>query len=116
MAWNVLLRGLFSCGEEDGGFLNLNEARAGSLFELGQESVDFLAGFNELDLDGQMVRDFEDVRGVKAMRGTESGDAFEDRGAIDAAVEEEVEDAGVDRDTVVLCTVAEVDGNFEGLA
>ena len=63
-----------------------------------------------------MVGDFEDVGGVDAMRRSEAGYAFEDRGSVDAAVEEEVEKAGVDGDAVVFGSVAELDGDFDGLA
>jgi hypothetical protein len=35
---------------------------------------------------------------------------------VDAAVEEKIEEAGVDRDAVVFGAVAEVDGDFDGLS
>jgi hypothetical protein len=49
------------------------------------------------------------------MPGAETGDALDHRGSGDSAVEEEVEDAGVDRNAVMLCSVAEVEGDFNGL-
>ena len=44
-----------------------------------------------------MVGDFDGVGGVHVMVGAETGDALQDRGAGDAAIEEKVEDAGIDR-------------------
>jgi hypothetical protein len=109
-------RFLFLARDKDGGFLHLDDAAAGAFFQLGQELVDFLTGLNELDLDGQMVGDIEDVGGVEAMRRSKAGHSFEDAGTVDAVLEEEIDEAGVDRDSVVFGAVAEVDGDFYGFA
>jgi hypothetical protein len=46
----------------------------------------------------------------------EAGDSLDDGGSRDSAVEEEVEDAGVDGNSVVLGSIAEIEGDFEGFA
>jgi hypothetical protein len=53
--------------------LHLDDAAVGALFEFRQESIDLLTGFNEFDFDGEMVGDFQDVRGVDAVGGSEAG-------------------------------------------
>ena len=103
-------------GYDDGGFLDFDEAGTGTLFEFGQNFVHFFARLNELDLDGEIIGDLEDVRGMEAVRGSESCNTLEDRGACDAAVKKIVENAGVDRDTVMLGSIAQVDRDFNGLS
>ena len=103
-------------GNQDGCLLNLDNAAVGALLHIWKDALDFLAGLNEFDLDGEMVGDFEDVGGVEAVRGAESGYAFEDRGTVDTVLEKEVEQAGVDGDAVVLGAIAEVDGDFDGFS
>jgi len=95
------------------GVLNLDDAAAGALVQFGQEGVDLLARLDELDLDGQVVGDLQDVRGVDAMRGAEAGYAFEHGCAIDAVLEQEVQQGGVDGDAVVLGAIAKIDGDFD---
>lgn len=109
-------RASFFAGDDDGCLLHFDEAAVGALLEFGQEGIDFFFCLDELDLDGEMVGDFEDVRGVETVRGAESGYTFEHRGPVDAVVEEEVEQAGVNRDAVMSGAIAEIDGDFDGFA
>ena len=55
-----------------------------------------------------MVRDLKNMGGMDSMRGAEPGDALEDRCAVDTAVEEEVQEAGVDRNSVMLGSIAQI--------
>jgi len=103
-------------GNDDRGFLNFDEAGAGAQLQLCENVVDLFAGLDELDFDGQIVGDLEDVSRVDAVRLAEAGDAFDDGRAGNAAVKEEVEDAGIDGDSVVLCSIAEIDGDFDGFS
>jgi hypothetical protein len=96
--------------------LYLDEAAVGAILQLGQEGVDFFSGLDELDFDGEMVGNLQDVGGVEAMRGAETGYTLEDRGSVNAVVEEEVEQAGVDRDAVMFGAIAEIDGDLDGFA
>ena len=63
----------------------------------------------------EMVRQFQDVRGVNAVRGSESGHPLERGGAVNAAVKEEVENAGIDGNAVMAGSIAEVNGDFDSL-
>jgi hypothetical protein len=101
-------------GDADGGVLNFDDPAASAALNFGEESFDLFASLEDLDLDGQMVGYFEDVGGVDAMGGAEAGDAFEDGCAVDAILEEEIEEAGVDGDAEVPGSVAKVDGEFDG--
>ena len=56
------------------------------------------------------------MRGVETVLGAESGHALDHRGAGDAAVKEEVQNARVDGNSVVLGSIAQVERNFNGLA
>jgi hypothetical protein len=53
-----------------------------------------------------MVGDFEDVGGVDAVCMAEAGNALYHRGSGDSAMEEKVENAGVDRNSVVFGSIA----------
>jgi hypothetical protein len=63
-----------------------------------------------------MVGDFDQIGRVQVMVRAKAGYAFGDRGSGDAAIEEEVEDAGVERDAVVGGSFAQVDGDFDGFS
>jgi hypothetical protein len=56
-----------------------------------------------------MVGDFQNMGGMDAVGRTKSSNALEHRGAVDSVVEEEVQEAGVHRDSVMLGSIAEVD-------
>jgi hypothetical protein len=102
--------------DEDGGFLQFNEAGTGSFLELGKNGIDFFAGLNEFDFDGQVIGDFENVRRVHAMLCAEARNAFDDGGAGDAGVKEEIEDGRVNRNAVMFGAVAEIERDFHGFA
>lgn len=103
-------------GNDDRGFLDFDKSRAGAHFELGEDFVYFFARLDELDFDGELVRDIEDICGVKAVRVTEACHSFDDGGPGDSLMKEEVEDAGIDGHSVVLGPIAEVEGDFEGFS
>lgn len=97
---------------DDRGFLHFDQAGGGSLFELGKDCIDLFARLDELDLDGKVIGDFEDVGRVHAMRGAESSDSLGHRCAGDSGVEEEIEDRGVDGNAVVFRSITEEERNF----
>ena len=103
-------------GNNDRGFLDFDEARTGPLLEFRQNLVHLFARLNELDFDGEMIGDLEDVRGMNAVPGAESRNALHHRGACDATVKEVVENAGVDRNPVMLRSIAQVERDFNGLS
>jgi hypothetical protein len=76
----------------------------------------FFAGIDEFNLDGQVVGEVENVGGMEAMLGSEAGYAFEYGCAGDSIMEEKVEEAGIDRDAVVFCRIAQVNSDFESFA
>src|SRR5580698_1899226 len=98
-----------SGGHDDRGFLDFDQPATAAFFELRKDGVDLFPCLDEFDLDGQMVRDLQDVRGMHPMRGSKAGYAFDHRGAGDAAVKEIVEDAGVDGDAVMFGSIAEIE-------
>jgi hypothetical protein len=61
-----------------------------------------------------VVGDFQDMRRVYAVTGTEASYALEHGCPGNSATEEEVEDAAVDRDVVLLGTIAHIEGDFYG--
>jgi hypothetical protein len=97
---------------DDRGFLHFDEAGGGSFFELGKDCFDLLARLDELDLDGKVIGDFENVGRVHAMRGAESSDSFGHCRAGNSGVEEEIEDRGVDGNAVVFRSITEEERDF----
>src|ERR1017187_4818394 len=94
------------CWDDHGSFLQLDQAGADPFLELRENGIDFFARFDEFDLDGEMIGNLENMGGMDTVRVAKTGNALGDCGSGDSAVEEEVEDAGVDRNSVVFCTIA----------
>ena len=103
-------------GNNDGGFLDFDEAGSCPLLEFRHNLVHLFARLNELDFDGEMIGDLEDVRGMNAVPGAESRNALDHCGACDAAAKEVVENAGVDRNPVMLRSIAQVERDLNGLS
>ena len=55
--------------------VDLNQAMGGDLGQLRQDLFDLLRGFDELDLDGHLVRNFDQSRGVELVVSAEAGHA-----------------------------------------
>ena len=103
-------------GNDDSGFLDFDQTGAYSLFQLWENAIYSLAGFDKLDLDGQVVGDLQYVGRMDAMRGAKSGHALQYRCSSDAAVKEKVEQAGVDGNAVMFGPVAQVEGDLNCFA
>ena len=99
-----------------GSFLGLDEARAGQFFKLGKDGTDFFMALDELDFDGQLVGDFDQISGVKMVICAETGNALGDRGSGHTAIEKEVENTGVERNALMSGSIAEIDGDFDGFS
>jgi hypothetical protein len=73
MQWDAsILERLVFVRDDNGGFLQINQARSDPLFEFGKSGIDFLSGLDEFDLDGQVIGDLETGSGVN----TRSGQTF----------------------------------------
>jgi hypothetical protein len=102
--------------DEDGCLLHFDDAAAGALFQFRNEGVDLLAGLNELDFDGKVIGDIEEMERVEAVCRTETGNSLEDAGAVNAGMEEKIDQAVVDGNPKVLGAIAKVNGDFDGFA
>jgi len=63
-----------------------------------------------------VIGELKDMGGMNAMPGAKSGHAFHRCGAGDPMAKEEIQNAGVDGNAVVLGCVAQVDSHFHSLA
>src|SRR3954467_8240977 len=73
------------------GLLHLNQAAPAAGLQLGHDGVDLLPGIDELDANGQMIGEFDDMRGVDAMPCAEPRYALHRGGARDPLAEQEIE-------------------------
>src|SRR3984957_16026230 len=96
--------------------LHLNQAGADQLLQFRQNRIHLLARLNELDLDRQMIRNLEDVRGMNAMLNSKARNTFDHCGACDSTTKKKVENRRVNRNVMVRGSVAQVEQNFYSLA
>ena len=73
-----------------------------------QNRIDFLAGFDELDLDGQMVGDLKDMGGVETVSGAKARNALQARLLRRRRCGRGSREAGVDRNSVMFGSIAQV--------
>jgi len=107
---------LASRRHNDIGFLHFDETAAAAGLEFAEDGVHLFLGVDELDADGKVIGQLDDVGCVYAVAGAETGYSLHRGGAGDALAEEEIHDAGVDRDSVAPGGIAQVESDFHRLA
>ena len=83
---------------------------------LPSSSSTFSLRLDKFNFERQMVGNFDEAGGMHVVIRAESGDALQDRGAGNSAIEEEVENAGIRWNAVVGRSLAYIDGDLDGFA
>jgi hypothetical protein len=92
----------FGGGNHDADFLHLDQTAAATLIKLAEDAVNLFAGVDEFNLDGEMVRDLQDVGGMDPMCRAKTGHSLSDGRTGDSTMEQKIEKAGINRDAMML--------------
>ena len=110
---DLFLRGAI---EDDADFFEGDEAAVHHFIEAGKDLLDALGGFDDLENDGQVLRETKNLVRVIDARAAVAGDAAQDRCAGEAFLSQHFDDGFVERLAVPLVGFADVDAHQRAFA